>query len=368
VPGSPGYAYGPYQFWTIINQPDLNAAVPTTDPAGHPTKVEVYSDNHGEAMVYLNGNWNLNLSAWLVDGAADVSPGATVGSTTVQAMADYPYLRKHEPILSNTVVKTWTWDRQVLGTDSFRYPDGVVTPASRMVLTAGVYTITGGTAPNEVGTSNKKMVFLWLCDRDGWQDGVLGAQVNWSVTGGGNSVTISGITGTGLSNYTGVTNIGLQNGFLANTNGKMTNPDQTRGTSITRAPTKDEQALFKKFYPTLDPTNFAVAGIEILTAGPLADVTVQMKITSPEFGMTPGTPGTIIRNANVDFSASYPMDDQVRVGDANVDGVVNMGDAIAVERMILGLSPKNINADANQDGVVNMADVIKIERMILGLP
>jgi len=53
----------------------------TADQGGHPTKVEVYTDNHGEGMVYLNGDWNLNLGQFLSNGAADVLPGATVGTT-----------------------------------------------------------------------------------------------------------------------------------------------------------------------------------------------------------------------------------------------------------------------------------------------
>ncbi|MBM4462845.1 MAG: hypothetical protein FJ012_05855, partial [Chloroflexi bacterium] len=55
--------YGPYWFWRIINRlpfgTPLGATMPD-DPA-HPTKVQVYTDNHGEAMVYINGDWNLNL-------------------------------------------------------------------------------------------------------------------------------------------------------------------------------------------------------------------------------------------------------------------------------------------------------------------
>ena len=54
-------------------------------------------------------------------------------------------------------------------------------------------------------------------------------------------------------------------------------------------------------------------------------------------------------------------------GDANGDGVVNMGDATKVMRIILGLDPLTSGADANGDGVVNMGDVTKIELIILGL-
>jgi hypothetical protein len=54
-------------------------------------------------------------------------------------------------------------------------------------------------------------------------------------------------------------------------------------------------------------------------------------------------------------------------GDANGDGVVNMGDATKVMRIVLGLDPLTLGADANGDGVVNMGDVTRIMRIILGL-
>jgi hypothetical protein len=47
-------------------------------------------------------------------------------------------------------------------------------------------------------------------------------------------------------------------------------------------------------------------------------------------------------------------------GDANVDGVVNIGDATKVMRIFLGLDPITPGADANEDGVVNMGDVMRI--------
>lgn len=66
---------------------------------------------------------------------------------------------------------------------------------------------------------------------------------------------------------------------------------------------------------------------------------------------------------NIDFILKIS-----RPGDANVDGQIDMGDVIKVERVILGLDSKNTNTDANVDGKINMGDVIRIERTILGLP
>jgi hypothetical protein len=54
-------------------------------------------------------------------------------------------------------------------------------------------------------------------------------------------------------------------------------------------------------------------------------------------------------------------------GDANGDGIVNIGDVTEVQRIILGLDPPTLGADANLDGVINMGDVTKIMLIILGL-
>ena len=56
------------------------------------------------------------------------------------------------------------------------------------------------------------------------------------------------------------------------------------------------------------------------------------------------------------------------VGDATANGIINVGDVVAVENMILGLQPMTLWADANQDGKVNVLDITIIERIILGLP
>jgi hypothetical protein len=55
------------------------------------------------------------------------------------------------------------------------------------------------------------------------------------------------------------------------------------------------------------------------------------------------------------------------LGDANANGVIDMGDTVAVEYMLLEVWPVKTWADANYDGVVDMADVTYIERIILGM-
>jgi hypothetical protein len=340
--------------------------------ANFPTKVQVYSDNHGEAMVYLNGNWNLRLSPFNVNGAADVPPGATVGTSTVVAMADYPYFRKHPKIISNNVTKTWTWGGMVLGTDPFVFNNGTPSDASTMILATGHYQITPDSLPypDEIAFSDKKVVFLWLTDRDISPLGVSDALIHWQLSGGG-AVRIAKNFGhvAGISNYNEITRaISLDNGFLSETNGIVApGTSDTEGISGVRAPTKAEQALFHKFYPTLDPTDFVVGAVELVSLNAMIDVTIHIEIVSKDFGLAPGVSGTIIRNINVDFADAYPLDDKPLYGDANADGLVNMGDVIAVERMILGLKSTYIGADANIDGKLNMGDVIKIERLILGL-
>jgi uncharacterized repeat protein (TIGR01451 family) len=78
-------AYGPYPFWDIASQPEGI----TPDDGPHPTAVEVYSDNHGEAMVFFSRDWNLDLSA----------------ASAVKAVAGYPYFRVAARLISNTVTE-----------------------------------------------------------------------------------------------------------------------------------------------------------------------------------------------------------------------------------------------------------------------
>jgi len=405
-------AYGPYQFWKVINQP--NGVVSTADQSGHPTKVEAYSDNHGEAMVYLNGNWNLNLTQFLSNGAADVMNGAPVGTTVVDAFADYPYFRNHQAIYSAgnvpaEVTKFWTWGGLVLGPDtSHPFPPTNATYGSlypSMILSTGTYFIQGGTFPNEWGTSDKKMVFVWVTDRDGKQTGVLGAKVEWNIaTASGSVPIISGMNttiGAGVSNYNEVTqNIELTGGFLTGTNGSLIGSmDGHQGVSYLKRPqdsfvlTQNStnpldptqpnykgktvlEALFYKFFnPTmvatgLQPDDFAVAAIEVRNVGgstTFGDFNVSELITSADFGMQPGQVGTVMYNTNVMPSIGYAIDDAPKYGDANVDGSINMGDVTKIERIILGLDPANINADANHNASIDMGDVVKVERTILGL-
>jgi len=58
-------------------------------------------------------------------------------------------------------------------------------------------------------------------------------------------------------------------------------------------------------------------------------------------------------------------------GDVNMDGVVDIADAVAISQHIVGLvpltGPSLKAADVNQDDIVDVADVVKIQRHIVGL-
>ena len=58
-------------------------------------------------------------------------------------------------------------------------------------------------------------------------------------------------------------------------------------------------------------------------------------------------------------------------GDANMDGVVDIADAVAINRHIVGLTELTGSAlkaaDINEDMIVDIADVVKINRYVVGL-
>jgi hypothetical protein len=409
--------YGPYMFWEFINQNKYTPIVVSADPANHPTTVEVYSDNHGEAMVWLNGNWNNDLNRWLYQASTqDIPIGTIVGYTTVQATADYPYSRLHQVVQSNLDVKTWTWGQQVLGTDRHHFsglPDTwSVSADTRMVLSVGNYdnAVGGskvGTYPNEAAKSVDKMVWVWITDRDGTRAGVSDAKITWTIGNlRGTGAKIAALdTGRGISGYNDVTqNIYLDHGFLAMGDASplpanMTSTtiptfpaglygasaDRLSGTSTVIVPTGKLIDLFNKFWgpsPVNNPANpggtsniranvngYMVAGVKISAQTDYMDsASVRIEITSHDFDMTWNqvSPGTVTYTTVVDFNVIDALDDGIRTGDANCDGYVNMGDVTAVENMILGYKPVTSNAILNNDGTVDMGTVVKIERSILG--
>jgi len=420
-------AYGPYIFWEFINQNQYKAKVNTSDPAGHPTNVEVYSDNHGEAMVWLNGDWNLDLNPWMLEAnTVDIPINTPVGKTTVQALADYPYARGHQAVMSNLDVKTWLWGGQVLGADRHVFPGAgaaypTATTDTRMVLSVGPYetattpnTSLVGTYPNQASKSTEKMVWIWVTDRDGKRAGVNGAKVTWTLSSmaGTGAKIAQDATGRSISTYNDITEkIYLYNGFLAlpvdypgdprdyiapayspymtpnaMPNGSWVSADQFSGVSYLRAPTSIESQLFAKFWGSpvsINGTNpaigtstiranasdYVVSAVKIRSMqGYAADVTVNIAIQSADFNLNAvgqAVNGTIHYSTNVNFNIVDALDDGILFGDADCNGVVNMGDVTAVERMILGY--QSVTSNAGAGAVPDMGMVVSIERKILGL-
>jgi len=379
-------SYGPYTFWTIINQNAYKPIVASADPAGRPTVAEVYSDNHGEAMIWLNGNWNLALGEYVSEGSAvDIPINTTVATTTIQATADYPYSRLHQAFQSNKDTKTWYWSGQVLGADTHTFPGPAgsaviktVTADTRMVLSIGTWdeaSVTG-TYPNQSAKSDSKMVWIWITDRDGYRTGVYGSRVKWVLTNG--LARIAETDGM-ISRYNSVTqNITLTNGFLTGTGGMITDATyRLTGESNFKEPSKYEVDLFNKFWGAsgtssirADASRYLVAAVKVESLNGLnGQVNVNSYIYSHDYDLAFGQPlWSYVKYAtNLDFTVKDSLDDSIRSGDANCDGVVNMCDVTAVERMILGYSGVTSNAIINADGTVDMGTVVKIERTILGL-
>jgi hypothetical protein len=320
-------------------------------------------------MVYLNGDWNLDLSPWLIAGGAfDVPYGAWVGTTEVEAWADYPYFRKHGVITSNSVLKDWWWGKNILGPDPWTYNDGSMDPiGNRMVLNVGIFT--PEPFPDEMtGTSDTKMVFIWVSDRDGQK--VVGEKIEWYIGGPALSAVIPGATGCGVSIFNAVTmSICTDNGFLRGTGGVVLDaPANSVGRSWTIGQS-DWQSdgmlldeLFTKFWDPLltgspDPADYGVAAI-LVQLNDFDDHVLTVWLYEEE--------GVITRRFNLDQTFADPLDDPVLLGDANMDGTIDMGDVISAERMILGLRGSTTNADANWDRDIDMGDVIRIERLVLG--
>jgi len=392
-------AKGPYQFWTIVQKLYLNLLTETADYENYPTAVKVYSDNHGEAMVWLNGDYNLNIEDKDLDGnedAIDIQEGEWVGDTYVQATANYPYIQGVEKTLtSNVVVKHWFWGGMILGVDGRDSFKGELfsSTSTCVILSTGEYTRTSngndGTpdTDDDRGVSPKHTIFIFACDRDGLATGVDGAKVYWDLSTNA-TVNFAETNGGYISGFNEVTkgiylDSGEHSGFLMDTEGVMTGDGE--GESYMRPLNTQEAALFDKQGWTdsngnaLKASNFVIAGIEVVDNAPV-DATIQVTIESTDFGYVRAN-GTLreyglihntINMLDIDPNDAskrfaYPLDDPIVYGDANADGVIDAADITAIERIILGLDGADINADANANGSIDMGDVVKVIRVIRGL-
>jgi len=61
-----------------------------------------------------------------------------------------------------------------------------------------------------------------------------------------------------------------------------------------------------------------------------------------------------------------PIQVCVPQGDVNFDGLVNQADMDKLGQIILGLDAPTIGADVNGDGMIDMGDVIAVELLISG--
>jgi hypothetical protein len=280
---------GPYDFWHIYNYLP-NADVPAQDNM-HPTKVEVYTDNHGEAMVYLNGDANLKLPA-----DYEAAPGTVVGTSTVKATADYPYLRKHQSVDSNPVAKTWTWGKEI----AIRVRQMDADPL-------------------------RKIIYLYVTDRDGRP--VYGENVDWSFDSA----------------------VGLIDKVLTPT-GWQTLPGQVRSvTTTTQTPGDKQVAEYLK--PEVAPTSGFLEGGNILDEAQFYDqcrhgVTGIMVYRSEPSGVDirvvlHETEGLIVKDVYLNYAYLSPTDPTVELKAGMWNEVIFLAPTMAVDKALSSI-PKNV--------------------------
>jgi hypothetical protein len=102
----------------------LDAYAGSYGPTDMGRTISVYTDNHGEAMAYINGDLNLGFDECppdIAQGSPHCDKDQVVGHSDVVATAIYPDNRKHPAVSSNVVHVDWTWGgykiAEVLDTD-----------------------------------------------------------------------------------------------------------------------------------------------------------------------------------------------------------------------------------------------------------
>jgi predicted heme/steroid binding protein len=262
---------GWYDLWTFV---DWNIDC---------TMVKVYSDNHGEAMVWLNGdlgydlsgtaNWTDGVDSGTVTGwtkwTEKVSQGAdvTVGSTVVQARALYPYFEVDKPVYSNTVSKTWDWGEEKL---------------------VDIYQLGSLANPPLEDDFTHKLIIVWLKDRDGLA--AEGLTLRWTLLGDG--VLLDGTEAGGVNEFDDVM--------------PMTVIDDTHATSVSWLADNDTYGKWwvaAQHNGTCD--GYAMAAIELL--GSDAQVGVDVAIGYAE--------GTLIHpENNIDLTKPGFLDPPLKAG------------------------------------------------------
>ena len=102
------------------------------------------------------------------------------------------------------------------------------------------------------------------------------------------------------------------------------------------------------------------AGLICSTSGNISGIPTASGNFTVNIGVGDSISGNNSANITLTLKVYLPYD-------ANGNGVVDMGDVIKVERIILGYDTATPAADANGDGRVDAGDIVKIERVILGI-
>lgn len=354
-----GSKSGLYDFWTDLA--DSSAGIvscaggsnPCNDPqpTGGYSWIKVYTDNHGEAMAYVNGDANLTfdecanssnsaghkivlLSGWYCE------KNDVVGHTTLTAAADYPDKRKHEPLDSNDVSITWKW--------------------------GGIKEVT--VEPGENAQFN--YVVLHVTDRDGFC---------------GNSPSLHPVLGEAVS-------------FLIDSTGGVIVPNQNGDPAADLSPSwawwSGKEALVATF-DSNDNQTIANGGITIenkvaanecqawihISSSLLDEVNVLVTADDPE-----GTPTfDVVFNEPTPVPTTPPAPNSVW-GDIDCDDDVDSVDALGGLRWVAGLSVSQTGpchqvdgsvtvdggsqkfGDWNCDGTVDAVDALYVLRWVAGIP
>lgn len=357
-----GSKSGLYQFWTSLADHSVDSTLPDQSiiscagssnpcndpqPTGGYSWIKIYTDNHGEAMAYVNGDANLTfdecanssnsaghnivlLSGWYCE------KNDVVGTTTLTAAADYPDKRKHEPLDSNDVTITWKW--------------------------GGIKEVT--VEPGENAQFN--YVVLHVTDRDGFC---------------GNSPSLHPVLGEAVS-------------FLIDSTGGIIVPNQNGVPAALLGTWSSKSANVATFDSTAFQT-IANGGITIankvaanecqawihITSSLLDEVNVLVTANDPE-----GTPTfDVVFNQPTPAPTPPPTPNSVW-GDIDCDDDVDSVDALGGLRYVAGLSVSQtgpchpvsgsvtvdggsqVFGDWNCDGSVDAVDALYVLRWVAGIP
>lgn len=100
------------------------------------------------------------------------------------------------------------------------------------------------------------------------------------------------------------------------------------------------------------------AGLSMSAAGVISGTPTVWGSFIVNIALTDSLRGTNSVNKSLTLKVYMPYD-------SNGNGMIDMGDVVKVERIILRFDPDNPAADSNGDGKVDAGDIVKLERVIL---